>query len=154
MRDALRRTGIDPAVAEALCARLEVSCTHPADDLEASILQEGAGAFGTFDTFTLDGGNDTLARAIADVLGDRVHLSAPVTRVAADDIEVRVGGDDFELVADAAIITVPATVIDAIAFAPALPADKLAALGGATFGHAAKLFVGLAAPPRQARCCP
>jgi monoamine oxidase len=146
VREALSRTGVDAAVAEALCARLEVSCTHPADDLEASILQEGAGAFGMFDTFTLDGGNDTLARAIADVLGDQVRLSAAVTRVAASDVDVRVGGDDFELTADAAIIAVPATVTDAIAFDPPLPADKLAALRGATFGHAAKLFVGLARP--------
>ena len=149
VRDALTRTGIDPAVAEALCARLEVSCTHAADDLEASILQEGAGAFGTFDTFTLDGGNDTLARAMADSLGERVRLGAPVTRVARGDDDVRVGGDDFELVADAAIVTVPAPVTDAITFDPPLPADKLAALRGATFGHAAKLFVGLRtlAPP-------
>ena len=146
VREALSRTGVDPAVAEALCARLEVSCTHPADDLEASILREGAGAFGTFDTFTLDGGNDALARAIAEVLGERVRLCAPVTRVAVGGHEVRVGGDDFELVADAAIVTVPATVTDAIAFDPPLPADKLAALRGATFGHAAKLFVGLTRP--------
>jgi monoamine oxidase len=146
VREAVTRTGIEPAVAEALCARLEVSCTHPADDLEASILREGAGAFGTFDTFTLDGGNDTLARAIAEALGDRVRLSAPVTRVAASGAEVRVGGGNFEFVADAAIVTVPATVTEAITFDPPLPADKLAALHGATFGHAAKLFAGLRSP--------
>ncbi len=146
VREALSRTGVDAAVAEALCARLEVSCTHPADDLEASILQEGAGAFGTFDTFTLDGGNDSLATALAAALGDRVHLRAPVTRVARSDDGVRVGGDGFELAADAAIVTAPATVTEAIAFDPPLPADKLAALREATFGHAAKLFVGLARP--------
>ena len=66
VRVALTRIGLDPDVSEALCARLEVSCTHPADDLEAGVLREGAGAFGTFDTFTLAGGNDTLAQALAD----------------------------------------------------------------------------------------
>jgi monoamine oxidase len=146
VRDALARLGIDPVVAEALCARLEVSCTHPADDLDASVLREGAGAFGTFDTFTLAGGNDTLARAIAAELGDRVRLSAPVTRVSDDGDGVRVGGTDFELRADAAVLSVPCTLTDAIAFDPPLPDGKHAALRDAAVGHAAKLFVGLREP--------
>ncbi len=149
VRDALARIGIDATVAEALCARLEVSCTHPADDLDASVLREGAGAFGRFDTFTLAGGNDTLARALAVELGDRLRLDAPVTRVVAKDDGVRVGGADFELHADAAIITVPCRVVDEITFDPPLPEAKHAALRDAPVGHAAKLFVGLsaAAPP-------
>lgn len=146
VRDALNRTALDPAVAEALCARLEVSCTHPAHDLEASVLREGAGAFGTFDTFTLAGGNDTLARALAGELGERLRLSAAVTRVVVEDGGVRVGGRDFELAADAAIVTVPCTLIDEIAFDPPLPPAKHAALRDAPVGHAAKLFVRLAEP--------
>ncbi len=146
VRAALTRIGLDPAVSEALCARLEVSCTHPADDLEASVLREGAGAFGTFDTFTLEHGNDTLAQALADALGPHVRLRAPVTRVLRDDDGVRVGGADFELRADAAILAIPSSVTDAIAFDPPLPDTKLAAVRGAAVGHATKLFVGLARP--------
>jgi monoamine oxidase len=146
VRDALARTGLDPVVTEALCARLEISCTHPADDLEASVLREGAGAFGTFDTFTLDGGNDVLARTLAKSLGDRVRLQAPVTRMACLEGGVRVGGAEFEVDADAAVLAVPSTVTDAITFDPPLPDTKLAAVRGATVGHAAKLFVGLAQP--------
>jgi monoamine oxidase len=156
VRDALSGAGLAPAVAEAICARLEISCTHPADDLQAAALAEGAGSFGQFDTFTLEGGNDRLAHALAAELGDRIRLVAPVREVAWDARGVRIRGDGVELAADALVLAVPATVTGEIAFEPPLPQAKVHAINAVCFGHAAKLFVGLRtlAPPSATMSVP
>jgi monoamine oxidase len=143
----LRASRLEPGVAEAIQARFEVSCAYPADDLGASVLSEGAGAFGDFDTWTVEGGNDRIARELAAGLGDAVRLSAPVSRVAWKDGEVMMVAADREVVADAAVIAVPASVLGAIEFDPGLPPEKSAV----RYGHAAKLFAALRtpAPPSQ-----
>ncbi|MGH2886224.1 MAG: flavin monoamine oxidase family protein, partial [Solirubrobacteraceae bacterium] len=56
---------LEPGVADAIQARFEVSCAYSADDLDAAVLSEGAGAFGDFDTWTVEGGNDRIARELA-----------------------------------------------------------------------------------------
>lgn len=148
LADTLARDGrLDPGVAEVIRARLEVSCAYPATDLDASVLSEGAGAFGDFDTFTVAGGNDRIAREMASRLGDAVRLSAPVSGVAWRDGGVSVIAGGLEVVADAAVIAVPASVLGAIKFDPPLPPEKAAV----RYGQAAKLFVALRtpAPPSQ-----
>jgi monoamine oxidase len=146
VREALCGGLLRSAVAEAICARLEISCTHPADDLDVAALVEGAGSFGRFDTFTVAGGNDRLARSLAAGLGDALQLSSPALRVGWSASAVRVLGADFELTGDAVVLAVPASVTDRIEFAPPLPEVKQRALRNVCFGHAAKLFVGLRAP--------
>jgi monoamine oxidase len=139
---ALGAYGLEPGVTEAIRARIEVSCAYGADDLDTGALKEGAASFGDFDTFTVEGGNDRIARELAAGLGAAVHLSAAVTHVGWTAKEVRViaGGRDW--VADAAVIAVPASVLDATEFDPPLPADKAAV----RYGQAAKLFVALGTP--------
>jgi monoamine oxidase len=145
--DALAAYGLEPGVAEAIRARLEVSCGYPAADLDATALVEAAGAFGEFDSFTVEGGNDRLAKELARELDAEVHLSTPVRKISWSEGEVRIGGrGDEATAADAAIIAVPATVIDAIQFDPPLPRAKTAALRSARYGQAAKLFVELKTP--------
>ncbi len=61
--------------------RVAISNGHPAEDLEVSVLDEGASTFGDFDNFTLEGGNMRLADALAAELGDAVHLGAPLRRM-------------------------------------------------------------------------
>jgi monoamine oxidase len=146
VRSALAGFGLAPAIAEAICARLEVSCTYPADDLEVSALTEGAGSFGEFDTHTIEGGNDRLARALAAELADAVQLSAPARRIAWSPWQVRIATDTTELSADAAVLSVPASVTPQIEFDPPLPPAKLEALRGVRYGQAAKLFVALRTP--------
>ena len=53
-----------------------MSCGYPADDLDAAALEEGAASFGDFDTWTVDGGNDRIARELAAGLGGAVRCSA------------------------------------------------------------------------------
>jgi monoamine oxidase len=143
----LRGSELGPGVAEAIQARFEVSCAYPADDLDASVLTEGAGAFGDFDTWTVEGGNDRIALALAAGLDGAVRLSAPVSRVSWRDGSVSVVAGGEEVVADAAVIAVPASVLGAIEFEPALPPAK----ESVRYGQAAKLFVALRtpAPPSQ-----
>jgi monoamine oxidase len=140
---ALGAYGLEPGVVEAIRARIEVSCGYPADDLDAGALSEGAASFGDFDTFTVEGGNDRLARELAAGLGGEVHLSAPVSAVAwSSERAVGVRAGACEWVADAAVIAVPAAVLDVIAFDPPIPRVKAAV----RYGQAAKLFVRLRAP--------
>jgi monoamine oxidase len=156
VKGALARARVNSGVADAIAARLEVSCAHSADDLDASVLREGAGAFGDFDTHTVRGGNDRTARVLAEQLGDAVRLSSPVDAIRWSDGRVAVRSGDTETAADAAVIAVPASVIDRIAFDPPLPAGKVKAHRAVRYGQAAKLFVPLRspAPPSQVLSVP
>ncbi len=153
---ALAGRKLEPGVREAIVARLEISCAYGFDDLDAAVLSEGAAAFGDFDTHTVDGGNDRIAREIAARLGDSVRLSAPVTRVGWREDEVRVVAGEREAVADAAVIAVPASVLDSIRFDPPLPPETADAFGRVRYGQAAKLFVALKtpAPPSETLSVP
>jgi monoamine oxidase len=144
---ALTRARLGSGVADAIAARLEVSCAYSADDLDASVLRSGAGAFGGFDTHTVQGGNDRIARELAVGLGEAVHLSSPVRAISWSDRNVTVrstGAGDSG--ADAAIIAVPASVIEEIEFEPPLPDEKRTAHRSVRYGQAAKLFAPLRAP--------
>ena len=121
---ALAAYGLEPSVAEAIQSRIEVSSGYPADDLDTGALSEGAASFGDFDTHTVEGGNDRIARELAGGLGDAVHLSAAVTHVSWAEAGVRVSAGGVERVADAAVIAVPASVLGAITFEPALPLES------------------------------
>ena len=148
---ALTRARVDSGVADAIAARLEVSCAHSADDLDVSVVREGAGAFGDFDTHTIHGGNDRIARELAARVGDAVHLSCAVDAIRWSDSRVHVQNRSAEISADAAVIAVPASVLDRIEFEPALPDDKLAANRAVRYGQAAKLFVALRTPARPSQ---
>ena len=139
---AVRALGVGPAVAEALLARAEVSCTYRADDLDAGELLAVATHLGDFDTHTVVGGNQRFARALAADLP--VSLEAPVTRIAWHADGVTVATPDGTADADAAVVAVPARVMEDIAFDPPLPAEKDTTR--LRYGHAAKLFVALREP--------
>ncbi len=147
LEDALARAGLPTAVAQAISARIEVSCAYPADDLDAAVVREGAAAFGDFDTHSVQGGNAAIATALGSAVGtQRIQLSTPVARVIRGERRVEVGTAETVLVADAAVVAVPASALDAIAFQPPLPPSKANALAAVRYGQAAKLFVGLRQP--------
>ena len=149
LADALASYRLPAGVADAIRARIEVSCAYPADDLSASVLEEGAAAFGEFDTYTVEGGNDRIARELAAGLGDRVHLASPVRRIAWCECGVRLRAGARVAVGKAAVLAVPASALCAMSFEPSLPPEKAAAVRAVRYGHAAKLFVALMtrAPP-------
>jgi len=146
LADALATYRLDPAVAKAIRARIEVSCAYPADDLDASVLEETGAAFGSFDSYTIEGGNDRIARELVAALGNGVRLMSPVRRIAWSENAVRARAGTHVAVADAAIIAVPAALLGSITFEPSLPPELTAATRAVRYGQAAKLFVALRAP--------
>jgi monoamine oxidase len=136
--------GLDiPAGArEALLARVEISSANGVDTVAARDLA-GLAHVDDDPAPSIAGGNDRLASALAEELGAAIHLSSPVERIAwsEDGVRVRAGGEELE--AAACVVAVPASVLGAIRFEPALPGELARALGEVRMGHAAKLFVPL-----------
>jgi monoamine oxidase len=139
---------------DAIRARIEVSTAYPADDQDADVLHESGTSVGGFATHSVAGGNQRIATELAAGLGGRVHLGSPVTRVAHAVDGVRVTAGSAEVEADEAVVAVPASVIDRIAFDPPLPEATARALAGVRYGEAAKLFLPLERPaPPSATLC-
>jgi monoamine oxidase len=139
---------LDPGAREAIQARLEVSCAATADRVDAAALA-GLAAHSLAACPSIAGGNQTLALAFARELDSHLHLSSPVERIAWHDDGATVTSGGSELATDRVVLALPASVIDRIAFDPPLPKPLHAAYKAVEYGHAAKLFVPLAAdaPP-------
>lgn len=135
---------IDPEAREAILARIEVSAAASADRVPAAELGSLA-RISSAPAPSVAGGNGRLPTAVAETLGDAVHLKTPVRRIRWGGHGVSIGTDGGEFEAGACVIAVPATVAGAIAFDPPLPASHLEALASIEYGHAAKLFVPLRA---------
>ncbi|MFN8215963.1 MAG: NAD(P)/FAD-dependent oxidoreductase [Solirubrobacterales bacterium] len=138
--------GLEPHLARLVKTRVAISNGHPAEDLEAAVLAEGASTFGDFDNFTLEGGNMALATALAAELGDAVHLGAPVRRLRWSEGSVTVDTDRAEVEAEAAVIAIPARPLEAVEFDPPLRGATAAALRAVTYGQNSKLFLPLRSP--------
>jgi monoamine oxidase len=69
----------------------------------------------------LDGGAQLLPLGLAESLGDRVQLGAPVRRIAQDDEGVRIEADGIEVEAERAIIAVPPAITARIELDPLPP---------------------------------
>jgi monoamine oxidase len=161
--DALDRLSMSAGAREAIRARVEVSTAYGADDQAASVLAEAGTGVGDFATHSIVGGNQRIALALAARLGAAIRLRAAVDWIAwsaqpatggAPRVRVRAAGE--EVGADAAVLAVPASVIDRISFGPALPEAKVRAMAAVRYGHAAKLFLPLDRPaaPSATLCVP
>jgi monoamine oxidase len=137
---------IPAPLAEAVCARVEISCALEAELLGSAVLQHAA-SFEPLASHRIDGGNGRLARAMADSLGrDRVKLSLPVRAVERERDQIRVVTGEGDLHADRVVLAVPLPVLRELSINPPLPARKRDAFARVEIGHAAKLHVPLAAP--------
>jgi monoamine oxidase len=119
---------LPPAAAEAVLARVEISAALGADRLGADVLEHAA-AFEPLPSHRIAGGNQRLAEAMAERLGERVRLGAEVRSLD-------------QLDAAHVILAVPLPALSRFD----LPDWKRAAIDGAEMGHAAKLHVPLARP--------
>jgi monoamine oxidase len=146
LADAIEALELEPRLAALIEARLEVSMGHPADDLRADVLGEGAATFGDFVSYTVAGGNAELARALAGELGGRIHLSSPVRRMRWNEEGVTVWTDGGELAARAAVVAIPTAPLADVDFEPALRGPTAEALDSVRYGQNAKLFVRLRVP--------
>ena len=144
--DAIAALDLDPSLSKLMQTRVAISNGHPAGDLEASVLDEGASTFGDFDNHTLEGGNMRLAEALAAELGAAVRLSSPVRRVRWRDGEVSIATDHDEFGADAVVVAIPTAPLAEIEFDPPLEGATAEALRAVTYGQNSKLFMRLRAP--------
>ncbi|HEV7846333.1 MAG TPA: NAD(P)/FAD-dependent oxidoreductase [Thermoleophilaceae bacterium] len=131
---------------EAILARVAISSANSPDRVAAAELA-GVAHIDEEPSPSIAGGNQRLPLALADELGAAVRLDSPVHALGWGEsgVTAATGGDTVE--ADAAVIAVPASVLDRIAFDPPLPAELAGALGLVEYGHAAKLFVPLGTAP-------
>ena len=73
----------------------------------------------------IEGGAGSIARLMADELGDAIHLSAPARSITQHDDHVVVAADDLIVSARHAVVAVPPALALAIEFDPVLPEDRL-----------------------------
>ncbi len=144
--DAIAALGLDPRVSKLIQTRVAISNGHPAQDLAASVLDEGASTFGDFDNHTLEGGNMRLADALAAELGAAVHLSSPVRRVRWSQSAVNIATDHVEMEADAVVVAIPTAPLAEIRFDPPLEGPTADALRAVTYGQNSKLFLHMRTP--------
>lgn len=143
--DLLAGLEVRPEVAEAVRARIEVSCAWPADDLAAAVVDHVA-SFADLPSHRVEGGNQMLAVRMAGLLGARVRLGVAVRMVGHSSrgvlLETTAGTD----LVDAVVLTVPLSVLRDLDVTPPFPYDKRSALDRMTMGTAAKVHVGLRSP--------
>jgi monoamine oxidase len=144
--NAIAGLDLDPRLSELIRTRVAISNGHPPDDLEASVLDEGASTFGDFDNHTLEGGNMRLAEALAAELGAAVHLLSPVRRVRWSEGSVSLATDHAEIDVDAAVVAIPTAPLAEIEFDPPLGGATAEALRAVTYGQNSKLFLRLRSP--------
>lgn len=70
----------------------------------------------------LVGGTQRLSQGLAEELGDRVHLEAPVRRIEHGDDGVTVHADGLTATGEYAIVAIPPALAGRIEYDPALPA--------------------------------
>jgi monoamine oxidase len=68
-------------------------------------------------------GTQAISEALADELGDRVHVDAPVHRIEHGD-SVRVHADGLAVDADYAIVAIPPALAGRVEYDPSLPARR------------------------------
>jgi monoamine oxidase len=73
----------------------------------------------------VEGGAGSIARLMADALGDAIHLRAPARSITQHDDHVVVEADELVVAARHAVVAVPPALALEIAFDPVLPDDRL-----------------------------
>jgi monoamine oxidase len=116
-------------------------------------VDEMVGDFGIGEAIYLrvDGGNDLLARAVAEKLGD-VRLGQPVKAIESTETGVSVTAGDQTITADGVVIAVPLPMIPKLRFDPPLSKAMTTAADQLAMGTAAKLVLPTESqPPLLAR---
>ncbi len=87
------------------------------------------------------GGAGSIARRVADELGDAVRLNAPVRTIRQRADHVDVESDELAVSARHAVVAVPPALALEIAFDPALPEDRLTLYRHSTAGPETKTLL-------------
>ncbi len=148
--DLLTRAPLSPDVAEAIRSRLEVSSAYVAVDLNPEVIDHIA-SLEPLPSWRVAQGNQSLPLAMAEHLGERIHLNSAVTAIHWDHQGVVVVTGEGEWRANHAVVTVPLPILLDLPLDPPLPDEVRDALGRQAMGVAAKCHVPLeAAAPTSA----
>jgi monoamine oxidase len=135
-----------PAALAAYVSRVEVTNGMEAGVLAAGVAIDATSGFTRRPCWRVAGGNQLVAKGLAERLGTSVWLRSPVRSVEQDRDRVRVLTDEGEVSGDVAILAVPMAVLRALPFSPQVPQSYLAAWERAGLAHNAKLHVPLTRP--------
>ena len=95
--------------------------------------------------YRVDGGNDRLTAALAEPLGDRLHLNTDVVAISHRGKVVRVSVKNNRALAqincDYAILALPATLLRRMPITPALPAQQHEAIVRLKYGRATRTLL-------------
>jgi monoamine oxidase len=143
--EALGTLSEDTAAYDVLRSRLEGTMGAPLEEVAATEIGPDYG-FGEHTYFRVDGGNDSLAAALAADLD--VRFGSTVHAVAQRGNRVVITTSTAELEADAVVIAVPLPVLQRLDLDPKPPTTALAALRELRMGSAAKVAIATkTAPP-------
>ncbi len=126
--------------------------THAFSALTAVLMAASAGSFSNLvdADFILDrrvvGGLQEVPLRLAERLGDAVRLAAPVTGIDWGEDGVRVSTAAGTITARQALLAVPPTLVNRIAFTPALPAGHQQMRQQQSFGLVIKLHITYETP--------
>ena len=140
----------DDAIRELLASRSQSASSVALEHLPAERLRTVGHLLDDGETRRIQGGNDGIAKRLAELLGAAVRLGDPVARIEHGPGGVRVHAASGVHEADACVVAVPLAVTLDIAFDPPLSADRVAAMRAIPVGEAAKLAVPAAAPVEPA----
>lgn len=87
------------------------------------------------------GGAGSIARKVADLLGDAVRLNTPVRSISQRNDHVVVTAGDVEVSARHAVVTTPPALVLDIEFDPVLPDDRVSLYRNAVGGPETKTLV-------------
>jgi monoamine oxidase len=142
----LRLQGASPGAVEILRLGLADQLGEGADAVSAlNLLREAAPRAVVKQSFSIRGGSDTLPRAFADRLGDRIFYGAPVARIEHDARGVRVicsqGGRQQTFAADYLICAIPFAVLRRVEISPDFSPQKRQAIAQLGNTSVARVFL-------------
>ena len=135
-----------PAALAAYVSRVEVTNGLAAAALAAAVATDATTGFARRPCWRVAGGNQLVARGLAERLGTSVWLRTPVRAAGQDEDGVRVRTDDGEVRGDVAILAVPMAVLRLLPMDPPVPDRQRAAWQRAGLAHNAKLHLPLRTP--------
>jgi monoamine oxidase len=139
----------DGAVRDILATRLQSALAHPFEALDARFLVHLPYLVAAAETRRLEGGNQSLAEALAARLPDPVRTGSAVREIRRDGDAVRALGEGFDVEAEAGIVAIPLPLLPELRFDPPLPDRQAEAITAIPTSRAAKLAVPLRAPRAQ-----
>lgn len=117
------------------------------DTAVLALMPDFAYHFGDRNLFRVAGGNDRLPKAIAEVLGERVHLGAAVASIEQDAASATVKTQDGRRwTGDAVVSTIPFLVLRELQIVPKLSPNKRKLVDELEWAPVVKVYVQTKAP--------